>query len=198
MREIDCRGLACPQPVLETKEALEGLSEGEVLRVLVDNEAAVQNVSRFVSSQGYPLQVREEAGYFILEVVKKGRGRPVEGVSCERPEGIFRVILVDSDRMGEGDEELGRKLMVNFLQTLPQVSPLPQALIFYNRGVFLTVEGSPVLSALRELEGKGVKILSCWTCLSHYDLEDKLRVGQASNMYEILSLLMRADRVLRP
>ncbi|WP_297055231.1 sulfurtransferase-like selenium metabolism protein YedF [Thermosulfurimonas sp.] len=198
MREIDCRGLACPQPVLETKEALEGLSEGEVLRVLVDNEAAVQNVSRFVSSQGYPLQVKEEAGYFILEVVKKGSGRPVEGVSCERPEGIFRVILVDSDRMGEGDEELGRKLLLNFLRTLPQVSPLPQALVFYNRGVFLTVEGSPVLSVLRELEEKGVKIFSCWTCLSHYDLEDKLRVGQASNMYEILSLLMRADRVLRP
>ncbi len=198
MREIDCRGLACPQPVLETKEALEGLSEGEVLRVLVDNEAAVQNVSRFVSSQGYPLQVKEEAGYFILEVVKKGSGRPVEGVSCERPEGIFRVILLDSDRMGEGDEELGRKLLLNFLRTLPQVSPLPQALVFYNRGVFLTVEGSPVLSVLRELEEKGVKIFSCWTCLSHYDLEDKLRVGQASNMYEILSLLMRADRVLRP
>ena len=198
MREIDCRGLACPQPVLETKEALEKLREGEVLRVLVDNEAAVKNVSRFAEAQGHTVRVSEAQDSYVLEITKKGPGHPVEEVSCERPEGVFRVVVVASDRMGEGDEALGRKLLVNFLKTLKEVSPRPQALVFYNRGVFLSTEDSPVLEELKELEERGVDILSCWTCLSHYGLEDKLRVGRASNMYEILSILMRATLIIRP
>ncbi len=198
MREIDCRGLACPQPVLETKEALEKLSEGEILRVLVDNEAAVKNVMRFAEAQGHAVRVTEGQGVYTLEITKKGAGHPVGEISCERPEGSFRVVVVASDRMGEGDEALGRKLLVNFLKTLREVSPPPQALVFYNRGVFLSTEASPVLEELKELERRGVEILSCWTCLSHYGLEDKLRVGRASNMYEILSLLMRASLILRP
>ncbi len=198
MREIDCRGLACPQPVLETKEALEKLREGEVLRVLVDNEAAVKNVSRFAEAQGHTVRVSEAQDSYVLEITKKRPGHPVEEVSCERPEGVFRVVVVASDRMGEGDEALGRKLLVNFLKTLKEVSPRPQALVFYNRGVFLSTEDSPVLEELKELEERGVDILSCWTCLSHYGLEDKLRVGRASNMYEILSILMRATLIIRP
>lgn len=198
MREIDCRGLPCPQPVLRTREALEGLSEGEILRILVDNEAAVKNVSRFAEAQGHAVRVSGARDFYVLEITKKGPGHPVEEISCERPEGVFRVVVVASDRMGEGDEDLGRKLLVNFLKTLPEVSPGLQALIFYNRGVFLVTEGSPALEALKVLEDRGVRILACWTCLSHYGLEDRLRVGRASNMYEILSLLAKASVVIRP
>ena len=124
MRELDCRGLSCPQPVLETKEALERLSQGEVLRVLVDNPAAVQNVSRFALSQGHKVRTEEREGFYILEITKEGIDHPVESISCTRPEGIFRVVVIDSDQMGEGDAELGRKLMINFLQTLGDVTPL--------------------------------------------------------------------------
>jgi len=196
--EKDCRGLPCPQPVLETKEALEGLKEGEVLCILVDNEAAAKNVSRFAEAQGHRVNVLEKEGFYVVEILKRGPGHPVEEISCERPEGIFRVVVVASDRMGEGDEALGRKLLVNFLKTLKEVSPPPQAVIFYNRGVFFTCEGSPILKDLKELASRGVTILSCWTCLSHYGLEDRLKVGRASNMYEILSLLTRATAIFRP
>lgn len=196
MREIDCRGLACPQPVIKTKEALEELSDGQILQVLVDNEAAVKNVSRFAETQGHSVEVIEKGKDFVIKITKKGSGHPVSEITCECPEGVFRVIVFPSDRMGEGDEELGRKLAVSFIKTLKEVSPRPQSLIFYNRGVFLTTESSPVLEDLKILEDYGVEILSCWTCLSHYGLEDKLRVGRASNMYEILSYLMRATVVI--
>lgn len=196
MREIDCRGLACPQPVIKTKEALEELSDGQILQVLVDNEAAVKNVSRFAETQGHSVEVIEKGKDFVIKITKKGSGHPVSEITCKCPEGVFRVIVFPSDRMGEGDEELGRKLAVSFIKTLKEVSPRPQSLIFYNRGVFLTTESSPVLEDLKILEDYGVEILSCWTCLSHYGLEDKLRVGRASNMYEILSYLMRATVVI--
>ncbi|MBX6424060.1 sulfurtransferase-like selenium metabolism protein YedF [Thermosulfurimonas sp. F29] len=198
MRVIDCRGLPCPQPVLRTREALEGLGEGDVLQILVDNEAAVRNVSRFAEAQGHRVRVFREGEVYRLEIVKRGEGHPVSEISCIRPEGLLRVVVISSDRMGDGDEDLGRRLLINFLKTLPEVSPPPQALIFYNRGVFLVTEGAPALEALKTLEDRGVEIIACWTCLSHYGLEDKLGVGRAGNMYEILSLLMRATVILRP
>ncbi len=198
MRELDCRGLPCPQPVLKTKEALEEISEGEVLEVLVDNEAALKNVTRFAEAQGHQVKSEAQGELFRIRIQKQGPSSPVEGISCAHSEGISKVLVIASDKMGEGDPELGVKLLKAFIKTLREVSPKPQSLIFFNRGVFLTTEGSPVLEDLKVLEKEGVEILSCWTCLSHYGLEDRLEVGQASNMYEILSRLVKASSVIRP
>ncbi len=197
MREIDCRGLPCPQPVINTKNALDDLSEGETLVVLVDNEAAVKNVTRFAEAQGHEVRVEEKEGHFALYVTKKGPGQEVSLVSCA-PAHESPVVMVFSSRgMGRGDEALSRLLLRALVKTLRETKTRPKTIICYNEGVFLVLEDSEILEDLRALEKEGVEILVCGTCLDYYRVKDKLAVGQISNMYDILETMLSA-RVIKP
>ena len=198
-QKIDCRGLACPQPVLETKKALEAPGAGEIL-VLVDNPGSKENVRRFAESQGHQVSITEEKGVFELRIQKgKGKSESVEG----KPEGIQGslspdlVVFIDTDSLGRGSEELGRILMRSFLQTLEQSEVHPQKVILINSGVKLACEGSEVLEDLQELSAKGTEILSCGTCLDFFGMKKKLLVGRVSNMYEILNSLAGAGKVIK-
>ncbi len=192
---VDARGLACPQPVLMTKEALEALEEG-IVTVLVDNVASRENVKRFAQRMGCTVEVVEKNGVFELRIVKGYTCELPTGVEEAREEGEGPVILVTSDKLGE-EEELGRLLMKGFLSTLREASRGPSKLLFMNTGVFLTVEGSPVLEVLKELESRGVEIYSCGTCLDYFDLKEKLAVGQITNMYDTVENLTGASLVVR-
>jgi len=192
---VDARGLTCPQPVLMTKEALEGLEEGMVT-VLVDNVASRENVKRFAQRMGCTVEVAEKEGAFELRIVKGytcqvPRVKEETGAAEEGP-----VVLITSDKLGE-EEELGRLLMEGFLATLKEATHRPSKLLFMNTGVFLTVEGSPVGEVLKELESKGVEIYSCGTCLDYFDLKEKLAVGQITNMYDTVENLTGANLVVR-
>ncbi len=192
---VDARGLACPQPVLMTKEALEEVEEG-IITVLVDNVASRENVKRFAQRMGCTVEVLEKDGVFELRVVK--------GYTCVLPhvqEASEKakdgpVILITSDKIGD-EEELGRLLMKGFISTLREATLRPSKLLFMNTGVFLTVEGSPVIGALQGLEGMGVEIYSCGTCLDYFGLKDKLAVGQITNMYDTVENLTGASLVVR-
>ena len=106
------------------------------------------------------------------------------------------VVCLATDRLGQGNEELGAILMKAFLNTLWDYERSPEKLILINNGVFLAAEGSDVLDALVLLEQKGVDILSCGTCLVFYGLKEKLRAGRISNMHEIVAAMMTAGRVI--
>ena len=108
------------------------------------------------------------------------------------------VLVISSDTMGNGDDTLGRMLLKGFLYAMVEQRRLPETILFYNSGVFLTTEGSGALDDLRELERRGVKILSCGTCLNHFGLFDRLQVGAVTNMYEIALHLTEARKVIRP
>ena len=184
-----------------TKRELESLEEG-VLSVVVDNPTSCQNVERFAKSQGCNVGVEKRAEGYYVQIVK---GYPCEvrseseAVETTVPSAEPRVVVyVSSDQMGIGDEELGRILMRAFLKTLKDVTPKPQKLILVNSGVRLTTEGSEVIESIKELEGLNVDVLSCGTCLDYFQLKDKLRVGLVSNMFDITSALVKADRVIRP
>jgi selenium metabolism protein YedF len=200
-RKIDCRGLACPQPVLETKKALEAAGAEEIF-VLVDNPSSRENVRRFAESQGHQVIISEEKGVFELKV-KKGKGKEkTEAVErrAEKIQGVASwdiVVFIDTDSLGRGSEELGKILMRSFLQTLEQSEVHPQRIILINSGVKLACEGSEVLEDLQEFAAKGVEILSCGTCLDYFGIKKKLLVGRVSNMYEILNSLTRAGKVLK-
>ncbi|HXZ35954.1 MAG TPA: sulfurtransferase-like selenium metabolism protein YedF [Thermodesulfobacteriota bacterium] len=197
MAVLDCRGMSCPQPVLETKKALQKSPSGEIL-VLVDNPASKENVRRFAESQGYRVDISDERGTFQLRLQKaEGPGkdpadeeRKVEG---ETPS----VVFIESDSIGRGSEELGRILMRSFLHTLAEGDFKAAKIIMVNSGVKLTCEGSEVLEDLRHLSRQGAEILSCGTCLDYFGLKTKLQVGRVSNMYEILSSLAQAGKVLK-
>ncbi len=196
MRELDCRGLPCPQPVINTKNALEELEVGGRLAVLVDNEAAVKNVSRFAEAQGHSFEVINEEGFWKIIITKKETRGKDTPISCG--EAAYPVcVVLSSTGMGNGDETLSKILLRAFLKTLTEAREKPRRIICYNEGVFLALEGSEVLEDLKNLEKAGVEILVCGTCLDFYGVKEKLAVGQVSNMYDILETML-ASRVLRP
>jgi len=189
MIEVDARGLPCPRPVVETKRALEKIEDGEIT-VLVDSPESCENVQRFATSQGCHVEVAEREGVFYLNIVK-GRLAKAE------PRGGRVVVLITTDRFGTGDERLGEMLMKAFLNTLWDASPKPAKIVFINDGVWLTTEGSEVLDTLHLLERDGVQIFSCGTCLEYYQLKDRLRVGEVTNMFDTVASLLSADKVLK-
>jgi selenium metabolism protein YedF len=192
---VDCRGLACPQPVIQTKKAM---AEADTVTTIVDNDIAKMNVSRMASKEGYAVEVEERDDGTYLHISREGampEGAVAPAPMAERAAGPT-VVLVPSHVMGRGDEELGGILIRSFLHTLNQVEPLPATIIFINTGVKLTVEGSPVLEDLQGLEQRGVGILSCGTCLGYFELKEKLAVGEISNMYTIAETLLAAGNVL--
>lgn len=193
MREIDCRGKACPQPVITTKQALEELKEGD-FTIIVNDPSSSENVKRFASSQGCSVEVEKKEGDFYLRIRKAA---PIEEGKIPRQEERV-VVYINSNLLGIGDDALGSILMRAFLKTLLDIEPKPSRLIFINSGVRLTSEGSEVLETLSAISGKGAEILSCGTCLDFYGLKEKLKVGTVSNMYEIAKSLLEADRLIRP
>lgn len=195
--KLDCRGLACPSPVLKTKEILE---RGNVVRVsvLVDNAAAQENVSRFLSRMGYAVSISESEG--ALEVMGV-RGEsdapcPIKAEHKLSDQGSRIVVLVGTEAMGKGDDVLGRKLIINFIGTLKEMGPELWRLILLNGGVKLAVEGSECLETLQALEKDGIHILVCGTCLNHFELLDKKQVGETTNMLDIVTALQLADKVI--
>ena len=209
MEKIDARGQACPLPVVRAKKALSAMAAGE-LEVLVDNETSVHNLEALgkkLKCQTTSEQ-REEKTYAVVfakaesdgpAVVSGGTGAAddLEGIACEAAHG-GQVVVVSSECMGAGDDDLGRTLMKAFMFALTQQDELPASVLFYNGGVKLTCEGSPVLDDLHALADAGVEVLSCGTCLNHYGLAEKLAVGEVTNMYVIVEKQMSARVVVRP
>jgi selenium metabolism protein YedF len=194
--ELDCRGLACPAPVLQTKGLLEK-DQPEAVTVMVDNEAARQNVTRFLQSQGFSVSSIEEGRDFRV-VGRRQEGRTLEPAVCAVPEPARKkiMVMVGTDRLGHGDDELGSKLMASFMGTLKEMGGELWRLVLVNNGVKLTVSESPVLTALKALEASGVSLLVCGTCLNHFNLLDKKQVGETTNMLDIVTSMQVADSVI--
>ena len=196
MKTIDCRGLSCPQPVIETKKTLEVMKEG-IIEVIVDNAAAKENVSRFAESQGCKVEKAEKNGNFHLTITRgnvRKESVPVSGSELK----TGTVMLIAADQIGQGSEELGKTLMKTFINTLIETTPKPGTIIFMNSGVKLIIEGSPVLESLDKLAREGVNLLVCGTCLNYFEVKDKLKAGKVSNMYEITEQMMKAEKVIAP
>ena len=196
MKEIDARGLACPAPVLETKAALEA-HDIDVIEVIVDNAAARENVSRFLESNHFVTTVAQKGDDFRV-VGKRGEGTSAEESGLEKPETDLKKIMmmIATDRIGHGDDDLGKKLMISYISTLKEMGPELWRLIFVNNGVKLTIDTSAVLPTLKELEADGLKILVCGTCLTHFNLMDRKQVGETTNMLDIVTSMQLADKVV--
>lgn len=193
MKEYDLKGIACPGPVIKTREALNSIESGEI-KIVVDNEASMNNVKRFSESQGYDVSVIEKQSAFEI-VIKK---TAAENRSLLKEKVYNIVAYINSDVIGTGSEELGKILMRAFLKTIPDISPMITTIILINKGVTLIAEGSDLLDTLESLECNGIEILACGTCLDYYRLMNQIKVGKVSNMFEILTKLANSDRVVTP
>jgi selenium metabolism protein YedF len=191
MKTIDCRNQACPAPVVNVKRALAELNE---IRVIVDDGAPRENVTRFSRNRGYLVTEQPDGTSWVLTI--SGNPDKTGPASLPSPDGD-RILLITSDRLGDGPEELGRLLMKNFIHTLLETSAMPARMLFLNTGVFLTCEGSDVREALDKLHGMGVEIFSCGVCLEFFKLKDKLRAGATTNMLTTVESLMTAGQVIK-
>jgi tRNA 2-thiouridine synthesizing protein A len=187
-KEVDARGLNCPQPVINTKKALEEIEAGTIT-VLVDSAASRENVRRFAQSQGCQVEITERGGAFCLTIAKGGQGQQRQKVND--------VFFITSNQLGTGDKEFGEKLMIGFINNLGVAASRPHKIIFANSGVRLAVEGSEALATLQRLQQEGVEILSCGSCLEYYGLNDQLKVGIVTNSYEVVEALLSAEKVVK-
>ncbi len=193
-KTIDARGLACPQPVILTRK---GVEENGQVTTIVDNETAQQNVAQMAEKAGCQVTVEKREDGIYLNINKGERPlTETASASTSGPAAGPLVLTIPSEFMGRGDEALGHVLIRAFLYTLGEVQPFPDTIIFLNSGVKLTIEGSPALDDLRSLQARGIKILVCGTCLGHYEIKDRIAVGEVSNMYAIAETLLQAGKVI--
>lgn len=202
MITVNAMGDNCPIPVIKTKKALQALTGPETVEVLVDNEIAVQNVTKMAIAQGGEV-TSEQLGDKEYRVLIKMNGAATEDVEVEcedcqtSPKGDM-IVVVDSDRMGSGNDALGKVLIKGFIFAVTQLDKLPKKILFYNGGATLTVEGSDSLEDLKHLEEQGVEIFTCGTCLDYYGVKEKLAVGSVTNMYSIVEAMAEAGKIIKP
>jgi len=208
MSLLDCIGLACPGPVLRCKEEIEKSAPRE-LQVLVDNAAAKENVSRFLKSQNYNIvDIKKEKDFYRIiakaneeQLIPKEIEIDPSQFSCElpniQPDKEKQLVFITSATIGHGDDELGRRLMVNFIKTLPEMGDSLWRIILLNGGVKLATEQGEVLEELKRLEQMGVSILVCGTCLDFFNLLEQKKVGETTNMLDVVTSLQMATKVIK-
>ena len=200
MLKVDARGDACPLPVVKAKKAIAELNGAGEVEVLVDNEIAVQNLTKMAQQKGYVSSAEKlaEREYRVLFTVGDAAPEAEEAPVCTPDARTDTVVVIASDKMGDGAEELGKTLLKAFVFSLTQQDKLPKTMLFYNGGAQLTCEGSPMLEDLKALEAEGVEIMTCGTCLNFYGLTEKLQIGSVTNMYVIAEKMLNAGTVVKP
>ncbi len=193
---INCCDLACPEPVLRTKKALEELPEDSILEVVVNSISSIANIERFTKNQGYECRLEDrDNGETLLTIIKGFACEVVDSSKSKKESFLNRTLFIKDDKVGEG--ELGVILIKGFLKSTLEFDPLPKNIIFVNRGVFLTSNRekySEIIDILKELEGRGVKIYSCGLCMNHYSIStDSLEVGEIGNAYDTMDMLLHTD-----
>ena len=199
---IDCMGMACPLPVVNAKKASEELHAGDVLTILVDNEIAVQNLTRFAEHKGFGVSARKKSDKeyaVVMQIAGTAPAAAEEEIVCtvdSRRKGM--LVVLSGSEMGTGDTRLGTSLMKAFVFALTKQDQLPDTILCYNTGAYLTCEGADTLEDLKLLESEGVTILTCGTCLDFYGLKEKLAVGSVTNMYDIVERMENAAQIIKP
>lgn len=208
--KVNAIGDACPIPVVKTKNAIKELNGAGIVETLVDNEIAVQNLTKMANQKGYGVKSEKLSEDQFRVTMEISADQTASAQAAPEEETVEECLVTPSDRkkktvvavtasvMGTGNDELGAVLIKGFLYALTQMDELPSSILFYNGGAALTCEGSASIEDLKSLEAQGVEILTCGTCLNYYKLSEKLAVGGVTNMYEITERLTQADLVVRP
>ena len=206
LKVVNAMGDACPIPVVKTKNAIKELSGAGMVETLVDNEIAVQNLTKFGNSKGFTVssEKKTEKDFTVTFQIPENSTTSTPAAESAAPactpdskkHGL--VAVLSANTMGNGEEQLGKILMKSFIFALTKQDQLPEIILCYNSGASLTCEDSDSLEDLKSLEAEGVKILTCGTCLDFYGLKEKLAVGGVTNMYEIVEIMESAGTIVRP
>lgn len=198
---VNAVGEQCPIPVVKATKALKAVTEAGTVEVHVDNEIAVQNLTRLAGSKNLKSFAEKKEDKLFVVTISVDGPIPEDGTdgseNCKLDKRGDTVVAIASDHMGHGNDELGKILMKGFIFAVSQLDELPKTILFYNGGASITTEGSESLEDLKNMEAQGVEILTCGTCLDYYGLKDKLAVGGVTNMYTIVEKLAKADKIIK-
>jgi selenium metabolism protein YedF len=196
--QIDARGKGCPVPVMMTEEAVSKITEG-IIDVLLDNEESALNVAGYAAQNGLFAETTREGKDWKVKVVKGYACKPGGQSATNNAKPAQKIkslmIIIGTDSLGK-DEELGKKLMKGFFDTMKVYRQLPQTIFFLNAGVKLTTVNEEAVAVLREIAELGVEIYSCGTCLKHYNLESELKVGNRGTTNHIVEGMQDFDKVV--
>ncbi|MCX5718011.1 MAG: sulfurtransferase-like selenium metabolism protein YedF [Nitrospirae bacterium] len=196
---IDARGLGCPKPVVMAEDAVSKITEG-IVYILVDNEASVENLSRFAAKSGCYSEVEKQDDCWRVKIVK---GYPckisselkVKSGELEEKTRRDLLLVIGTDTMGK-EESLGKVLMKGFFETMKATKEIPHTIFFLNAGVKLTTSNEEVIPILKEIEAMGVEIFSCGTCLKYYNLESELKIGYRGTTNHIIEGIKDFQKVV--
>lgn len=199
METVNAFGLACPKPLMMAKAKIdEGARE---LSVYVDNEIAVKNVSRLAGKYGLNVVVETIEGGWSVNFSEGDRGvagaaAPAAAPACT-PAGCGYAVFIGKDHVGEGDPQLGYNLMKMAIYTLSESEDVPASVLFMNSGVKLVAgDEQQIIDSVNKLIEKGTEVLVCGTCLDFYGLKEQLKVGEVSNMYDILGRMQEVAKTI--
>lgn len=208
MKIIDARRQLCPRPLIMAKKALKELAFNDVFALLIDNETSKTNVERFLTENKISFHTSKKNEWFELIISKDQNTLLNEQVNefchlTNDPASLKTtltgdMIIMNKNSIGHGPEDLAVKLVKGFFMTIMEVPQKPLAMAFYNSGILLCLEDSCVLEELQSIEKAGCKILVCGTCIDHYDVKSKVKVGVVSNMLDILGMMGQASKVFSP
>lgn len=198
MIKVNAVGDQCPIPIVKTKDAIKQLNGSGVVQTSVDNAIAVENLRKFAEHSGYGFESEQDGDNFIVTVTVGGEQK-AECIECAADCIEYgTVVVISSSEMGHGDEKLGKTLMKGFIYAVSKAETLPETILFYNGGAFLTADGSDSLEDIKAMEDEGVEILTCGTCINHYGLSSEPPVGSVTNMYTIAEKMTGAKKLVRP
>ncbi len=200
MMIVNCKGLICPMPLIETKKAIKESKIGDTIVVEVDNETSFNNLTHFLNDNGLTFDYSQDKSLYKLTfTVKELASKSNEPVKVTKPQLSKEnyIVVIDSNSMGSGNDDLGKLLLKGFINTLDQIENLPQEIICYNSGVTLAIKGSDTAQSLKKLESQGIKITLCGTCIDFYGIKDSIEVGSISNMLYIAGKLAGDIRIVK-
>ena len=204
MRIVDTKGQLCPAPLIAAKKALKKTPRGESFVLITDNKTSFDNLTRFLRDNKAEIQFEELNGTWkititntIGEVIKPNAEDYCAPEVAHFEKGDY-VVVISSDKMGEGDETLGYLLMTTFINSLKDLDKMPKKILFYNNGVKMITKSSPVIQPLKDLERMGVELMACGTCVNHYGLSDEIGAGIIGNMYSIAEAMALSGKILKP
>lgn len=199
MKIIDTRGKLCPAPLILTKKGITEAPAGEIIEIQTDNDTAFGNLINYLSELKIETQSHRQGNEYTITITKpdelKEEVNPL--TFCTTSPANY-VVAIKADVMGGGEEELGHILLRAFINSLKEVTQLPDAVILYNSGVKVALKGTDTATSLQELENRGVSVIACGTCVDYYEVKEELAVGVISNMYKITTLLSEAGHIIYP
>lgn len=196
MKTIDTRGKLCPMPLIIFKSEIKNVEQGEVVEILTDNDMACQNLTDYIEEMGLSPHKKIEDNITKITFTYSMACTIDEGKKTNKSNYI---IILNTDVLGTGDNDLGRILMKAFVNTIENLEQMPSKIICYNAGVKLLTEGTDTAMTLLKLqENNNIEIMACGTCIEFYELKNKLIKHKVVNMFNILDIQSKTSKIIYP